>query len=218
MARRDPLIWLQLLGAAALPLEVLLLLLLLAGADPGPVPALERLLAWGLGALVPALLLWKRPADPLSLVLLQTPLQSRSPEQRTLAAGPLLPLQLAAVAAAALLLPALWWIDRSAALATSSALLPEANRLVALLLAAAVLALIVWQLQQLTQALLLLRRSPEAWAQLSPLSSEQIRTQRLCLGLPLLRLPPLRTPLAVAVEPEQPPEDAHRTDLNQQVD
>ena len=55
--RSEALLWIQLLGLAALPLELLLLLVLFAGADPGPVPALERLLVWGLGALLPAVLL-----------------------------------------------------------------------------------------------------------------------------------------------------------------
>ena len=40
-ARREPLLWLQLLGLAALPLEALLLLLVLAGADPGLFPGFE---------------------------------------------------------------------------------------------------------------------------------------------------------------------------------
>ena len=62
-ARSEPLIWLQLIAVGVLPLEALLLLLLLAGSDPGPLPALERLLCWGLGGLVPALVLWRRPAD-----------------------------------------------------------------------------------------------------------------------------------------------------------
>ena len=52
-ARREPLLWLQLLGLAVLPLETALLLLVLAGADPGPLPGLERLFTWALGALGP---------------------------------------------------------------------------------------------------------------------------------------------------------------------
>ena len=205
-ARREPLIWLQLLSAAALPLEVLLVLLLLAGADPGPVPGLERLLAWGIGALAPAVLLWKRPADPFSLLLVQAPLRARTPAQRTLSAGPLLLPRLAGVTAAALLLPALWWIDGAAALAGPMALLPDANRLVALLVTVPVLAVMVWQLQQLVQAIALLLRSPEAWAGLAPLTPEQIETQRLCLGLPLLLLEPL-----TSAEPVRKPEVSART-------
>ena len=44
-ARREPLLWLQLLGLAALPLEAAALLVVLAGADPGPLPGLERVFA-----------------------------------------------------------------------------------------------------------------------------------------------------------------------------
>ncbi|MCX5941755.1 MAG: hypothetical protein NTU65_01305, partial [Cyanobacteria bacterium] len=53
-ASREPLLWVQLLGLAAWPLEALGLLLLLAGGDPGPFPLVERLFCWGLGALLPA--------------------------------------------------------------------------------------------------------------------------------------------------------------------
>ena len=207
MARREPLIWLQLLGAAALPLELLLVLLLLAGADPGPVPGLERLLAWAIGTLVPAVLLWKWPADPFSLLLLQTPLRARSNAQRTLAAAPLLVPRLAVAVAAILLLPGLWWIDRGAALAGPMALLPEANRFVALLLTVPVLAVIVWQVQQLTQAALLLLRDPGSFAGLTPLTTEQLQAQRLSIGLPLLLPQPLSVPeLAVAPIPAPTPE------------
>lgn len=243
MARLEPLIWLQLLGVAALPLELLLALLLLAGADPGPVPGLERVLAWAIGALAPAVLLWSRPADPFSLLLVQMPLRARSSAQRTLAAATGTVPRLAAALAAALLLPGLWWIDRSAALAGPMALLPEANRLVSLLLTLPVLAVIVWQVQQLVQAAGLLLRAPQAFGSLTPLSLEQLDTQRLCIGLPLLLPQPLSVPeplpappapipspepeppagapstadVAVAVEPEQPAEEGDRPDLDQQI-
>lgn len=224
MSRREPLIWLQLLGAAALPLELLLLLLLLAGADPGPVPGLERLLAWGIGGLGPGILLWKRPADPFSLLLVQAPLRARSTAQRSLAASPLLVPRLAAAAGAALLLPALWWIDANAALAGPMALAPDANRLVDLLLSVPLLAVMVWQIQQLVQAIALLLQSPEALEGITALTAEQLEDQRLCLGLPLLLLDPLpaadpsAADVAVAVEPEQPAEEGDSTDLDQKID
>ena len=46
-SRREPLLWLQCLAIGVIPLELLLIRLLLAGADPGPVPMVERLLIWG---------------------------------------------------------------------------------------------------------------------------------------------------------------------------
>jgi len=226
-ARHEPLIWLQLLGAAALPLEALLLLLLLAGADPGPVPALERLLAWAIGALIPALVLWRYPADPLSLLVLQAPLRGRSAAQRRLSGVPplLLPSRLAAATAALLVLPGLWWLDTVAALAGPMALLPDANRLVDLLLAIPLLAVMVWQLQQWVQGVGLLLRPSRYLDSVAPPTVEQIESQRLCLGLPLLLLEPLRDPsqasappAAVTVPPEQPTEDPHSANLDQQVD
>jgi hypothetical protein len=254
--RSEPLLWLQLIGLGVFPLEALLLLLLLAGSDPGPMPGLERLLCWSIGALAPALLLARRPADVWSLLLLQTPLRARRDLQRRLsslqsASGLKLPL----AAGAALCLPLLWWIDRHAAVATAFTPLASGPRLVALLLAALLLAVMLWQWQQLLQALWLLTRTPQMVAATRPLTQAELEEQCLCLGLPLLLLEPLRWPpppsgpprnhdrsasvpadapgMAVAtdvpsqepassiepmaVEPEQPPEKAEGSDLDQQI-
>ncbi len=190
--RSEPLLWLQLIALGAIPLELLLLVLLLAGADPGPLPALERLLVWGLGALAPALLLWQRPADCCSLLVAQVPLAARSPLQRSLAAAQdAMPAKLLLVAGAAGLLPLFWSLDSHAALAGPFSPLEASNRLVGLLLAIALLAVLLWQWQQLVQSLWLLSRSPAALAAVKPLSQEQQARMRLSLGIPLLQLKPL---------------------------
>jgi hypothetical protein len=209
--RSEPLLWLQLIGLGVLPLEALLLLLVLAGSDPGPLPGLERLLSWSIGALAPALLLARRPADVWSLLLVQTPLRGRRILQQRLsrlqgARG----LRLAPGAAAALALPLLWWIDRHAAVATPFSPLPSGPRLVALLLAAGLLAVMLWQCQQLIQSIWLLSRSPEAVAATEPLTQAELEQQRLCLGLPLLLPDPLLPPTA-PVKPRQTPEPAFDT-------
>jgi hypothetical protein len=192
-ARSEPLLWVQLIGAGVLPLEGLLLLLLLAGSDPGPVPGLERFLCWGLGALAPTLLLWRRPADVWSLLLLQTPLRARRPlQQRLSRLQDNLGLRLGLALAGAISLPLLWWLDEHAAVASSLSPLSGSPRLVVLLLAALLLALMLWQWQQLLQALWLLSRSPEAVASARPLPQQELEEQRLCLGLPLLLLEPLQ--------------------------
>jgi len=195
--RSEPLLWLQLIALGVLPLEALLLLLLLAGAEPGPLPALERLLCWAIGALAPALLLVRRPADVWSLLLLQTPLRGRRELQRRLSAlqehaG----LPLTAAAGAALALPLLWWIDGHAAVAAPLSPFATIPRLVALLLAALLLAVMLWQWQQLIQSLWLLSRSAAAVAAASPLTAEEVEQRRLCLGLPLLLPDPLHLPQA----------------------
>ena len=46
-ARNEPVLWLQLMAIGAIPLELQLLRLILAGSDLGPVPSVERLLCWG---------------------------------------------------------------------------------------------------------------------------------------------------------------------------
>lgn len=217
--RSEPLLWVQLLGLAAAPAELLLLLLVLAGSDPGPLPGLERLLCWGLGALLPAALLWRQPADVWSLLLLQTPAKGRSEQQRRLSRlqSPL-PLKLLAATGALALLPVLWLSDSQAAVATALSPLRQSSRLVALLLAAALLGLMLWQWQQLLQALWLLSRPASQLATTSPLEPTEQQQQRLGLGLPLLLPEPLQLAVAgAAVTPEQQTEDQQRTDLNEQI-
>ncbi len=231
-AASEPLLWLQLLGLSLLPLEALLVLLILAGSDPGPLPGLERLLAWAIGALAPAVLLWRRPADVWSLLLVQTPAQGRRELQHRLSALQASPvLRIGLVVGAALLLVLLWWLDASSALASALAPLPDAPRLVDLLLSAPLLALMLWQWQQGLQALWLLSRSPEQIAATAPLETAALAPLRLSLGLPLLLPEPLAVaermaaaePLAsglavaVAVQPEQGAADHEGSDLDQPV-
>lgn len=209
-ARSEPLLWIQLLGAGLLPLEALLLLLLLAGADPGPLPGLERLLCWGLGGLATTLLLWRRPADVWSLLLIQTPVRARRPlQQRLSRLQEQLLLRIGLALCAALSLPMLWWLDEHAAVAAAIAPLAGAPRLVVLILAAVLLAVMLWQGQQLLQALWLLSRSPEQIAAARPLSQAELEERRICLGLPLLLLDPLPlSPVpspATSTTPDRPP-------------
>jgi hypothetical protein len=129
---------------------------------------------------------------------------------------------LATAGGAALGLPLLWWIDRQAAVASPVSPFSSCPRLVALLLAALLLAVMLWQWQQLVQSLWLLSRKAETVAGTPPLSLAELEQQRLCLGLPLLLPDPLKlevrsTVVPVAVEPEQRPEEAEGTDLDQQV-
>ncbi len=205
-AASEPLLWLQLLGAALLPLEALLVLLLLAGSDPGPVPSLERLLCWSIGGLAPALALWRRPADVWSLLLVQTPARGRRDLQRRLSAlQQTRSLNLALALGSGLLLILIWRLDGAAALASSFAPLPNAPRLLDLLLTAPLLALMLWQWQQSLQALWLLSRSPAAIAASEPLSATDLAQRRLSLGLPLLLPQPLE---ASAPAPKPKPESA----------
>jgi hypothetical protein len=206
-ARSEPLVWVQLLGLGLFPLEALALLVLLAGGDPGPLPSLERLLCWSIGALAPAVLLGRRPADGWSLLLVQVPLRGRRPiQQRLSSLQPGLPAQRGSLVLACLLsLALLWWCDSHAAVATAFSPLAGSPRLVGLLLAALLLALMQWQWQQALQALWWLACSPQqvaAAAQMDPVTLER---ERLSLGIPLLLLGPLRgDPRPVAAPPSPP--------------
>ncbi|MFZ9288963.1 MAG: low-complexity tail membrane protein [Vulcanococcus sp.] len=191
-ARREPLLWLQLLGLAALPLEALLLFLVFAGADPGPFPGFERLLTWALGALAPAVLFWRLPPDLWSLLLVQVPLRGRRPEQLRLSAlQQALLLKLLMAAGAALLLPLSWWCDAQAGLAWSWSPFSSSPRLVVLLVCVPVLALMQWQWAQVVQAIWMLTRSQNEVEQTLPLDQTEASEQRLNLGLPVLLLAPL---------------------------
>jgi hypothetical protein len=206
-ARREPLLWLQLLGLAALPLEAMLLLLVLAGADPGPFPGFERVLAWALGALAPAVLFWRFPPDLWSLLLLQVPLRGRRPEQLRLSAlQGTLPLKLLSAAGAVLLLPLLWWADASAGLAWAWSPLSASPRLVVLLVSVPLLALMLWQWQQLIQAVWMLTRPAGLVDQTLPLTQAVAADTRLNVGLPLLLLAPLAVdaPSEAPAAPPQP--------------
>jgi outer membrane biosynthesis protein TonB len=205
-ARREPLLWLQLLGLAALPLEALLLLLVLAGADPGPFPGFERVLAWALGALAPAVLFWRFPPDLWSLLLLQVPLRGRRPEQLRLSAlQGTLPLKLLSAAGALLLLPLLWWTDASAGLAWAWSPFSASPRLVVLLASVPLLALMLWQWQQLIQAVWMLSRPAGLVDQTLPLTQAIAAETRLNVGLPLLLLAPLAID-APSEPPAAPPQ------------
>ena len=206
-SRREPLLWLQCLAIGVIPLELLLIRLLLAGADPGPVPMVERLLIWGVGAVAPAVALWQRPADWGSLLLLRCPVASRSSDQLRLSASEgTWGSRSALVGCNALLLPLLWWLDESAGLIHEFSPLQDSSRLVSLLLTAPLLALLVWQVQQLVQALLLLIQVPQNDSTAEAWSVEQLRQQRTSLGLQILQLPALTWPDPPEPTPSPTPE------------
>lgn len=203
--RLEPLLWVQLIGLGALPLEGLLLLLVLAGNDPGPVPELERLLCWSLGTLGPMLLFWRRPVDPWSLLFIQTPLRGRRElQQRLSALQEAVPLRIALALGAVLGLPLLWWVDRHAAVAGSLTPFDGTPRLLGLLVASLLLGLMLWQWQQAVQAVWLLSRDSAAIEATPPLNLEQLEQGRLSLGLPLLLPDPLRPPPPPPATPSAP--------------
>jgi hypothetical protein len=103
-------------------------------------------------------------------------------------------------------LPLLWWSDRAAGLAWAWSPLSSSPRLMVLLVAAALLALMLWQWQQIVQALWLFSRPAAQVAQTLPLPASDAADRRLNLGLPLLLLPPLE-----ANEPAKPTKPARES-------
>ena len=202
--RSEPLLWLQCLALGAIPLELLLIRLVLAGADPGPVPGVERFLIWGVGVLAPAVALWRRPADWGSLLLVRQPLANRNSDQLRISASHSgLSSRVAVVMAAVILLPVLWWLDNSAVLASEFSPVSGQSRLVTLLLVSPLLALIVWQAQQLVQAAAKLLGSAATDGSADPaFRADAVSTQRTSLGLQLLNIPSLDWP-ETAVEPSR---------------
>ena len=216
--RREPLLWLQCLAIGAIPLELLLIRVLLAGADPGPVPLLERLLLWGVAVLAPAVALWRRPADWGSLLLLRSPVASRSQEQLHYSAmQEELGIKVGLAVVTVVLLPLIWWLDESAGLLQEFSPLQDQSRLVSLLLSAPGLALVVWQAQQLLQALLLLSRGTVEETPEASWDCQRINSERSSFGLQLLQLQPLMWPEAmpktdIGSTPEPAPTAAGTTD------
>jgi len=209
-SRREPLLWLQCLAIGVIPLELLLIRLLLAGADPGPVPIVERLLIWGVGVVAPAIALWKRPADWGSLLLLRLPLASRSSDQLKLSASEgQWGSRSALVGCTLLLLPLLWWLDESAGLIHEFSPLQDSSRLVSLLLTAPLLALLVWQIQQMVQAVLLLVQAPQNDSAAEPWSLDQLRQERMSFGLQVLQFAPLTWPEPPEPTPSPTPEPSN---------
>ena len=208
--RSEPLLWLQCLALGAIPLELLLIRLVLAGADPGPVPGVERFLIWGVGVLAPAVALWRRPADWGSLLFVRQPLASRNSDQLRISASQGgLSSRAAVVIAAVILLPVLWWMDDSAVLASEFSPVSGQSRLVTLLLVSPLLALMVWQVQQLIQATALLLGSPATVAPAdSAFRADALATLRTSLGLQLLNLPGLEWPEPVVEPIKQEPDQA----------
>ena len=208
--RSEPLLWLQCLALGAIPLDLLLIRLVLAGADPGPVPGVERFLIWGVGVLAPAVALWRRPADWGSLLFVRQPLASRNSDQLRISASQGgLSSRAAVVIAAVVLLPVLWWMDDSAVLASEFSPVSGQSRLVTLLLVSPLLALMVWQVQQLIQAAALLLGSPATVAPAdSAFRADALATQRTSLGLQLLNLPGLEWPEPVVEPIKQEPDKA----------
>ena len=208
--RSEPLLWLQCLALGAIPLELLLIRLVLAGADPGPIPGVERFLIWGVGVLAPAVALWRRPADWGSLLFVRQPLASRNSDQLRISASQGgLSSRAAVVIAAVVLLPVLWWMDDSAVLASEFSPVSGQSRLVTLLLVSPLLALMVWQVQQLIQAAALLLGSPATVAPAdSAFRADALATQRTSLGLQLLNLPGLEWPEPVVEPIKQEPDKA----------
>ena len=197
--RSEPLLWVQLISLGAVPLELLLLVLVLAGSDPGPLPQLERVLAWALGALAPALLLWRQGADPRSLLLITAavPLEPGLAARLRQQQGSLLPKVLFGAGVVALL-PLVGWMDTHAALAGNFSPLQDGARLSALLLCVVLLALMVWQWHQLVQAgwLLWAAGGPEGGG--TPDSATRPHLDPNNPGLPLLLLSPLVFPQPAA--------------------
>ena len=211
--RNEPLLWLQLVAIGAIPLELQLLRLMLAGSDLGPVPSVERLLCWGIAVVAPGVLLWKRPVDWGSLLLVRQPFKERTSWQRKIShCQDHLLLKLASAAGAVLLLALFWWIDRSSLLIADLSPLKDGHRLQSLLIATPLLAVIFWQWNQLVQSIWLLTRSSIDLEQAIALSDRQLEDSRSSFGLNLLHLEALdwvtadlnTTNLDERKEPQQP--------------
>ncbi len=216
-ARREPLLWIQLLAIGIIPLELLLLRLILAGADLGPIPTLERITVWILAVLTPTISLLKRPADWASLILVKLPTNKRSKTQLQLSnqQKEIIP-QAALIIGAIVLLIIFWRIDTSAVIVNHLSPLKDNSRLSILFTSIPLLAIITWQWHQLSQSIWLLSKSPNDLLNTPSISEKELKESRLCLGLGILSINQLsETPSddSVSIEPEQSPEEQNSSSL-----
>jgi hypothetical protein len=142
--------------------------------------------------------------------LVRQPLASRNSDQlRISASHGGLSSRVAVVITAVILLPVLWWLDDSAVLASEFSPVSGQSRLVTLLLVSPLLALMVWQVQQLVQAATqLLASSATAAPADSAFRADAVATQRTSLGLQLLNLPALEWPEPAVMPSKQGAEEA----------
>ena len=216
--RREPLLWLQCLAIGVIPLELLLIRVLLAGADPGPVPLLERLLLWAVAVLAPAVALWRRPADWGSVLLLRIPTETRTKQQEQLSShqgGMLNKVVLVVITVG--LLPLIWWLDESAGLVQELSPVQDRSRLMTLLLSTPLLALVVWQGQQLVQAIMLLSSGDRSDESTEPWDSQRLKNDCSSFGLQLLRIPLLTWPESSPNEETTPTPEPERIPAHEAV-
>nr|YP_002048768.1 hypothetical protein PCC_0106 [Paulinella chromatophora]ACB42558.1 hypothetical protein PCC_0106 [Paulinella chromatophora] len=186
--RSEPLLWIHLLCGTLIPLESLLIVLMQSVNNPGPLPALETLLIWATGALMPTILFWHLPLDCWSLLILQIPTKSLSIQQKTISEIPL-PLWLKLLQSA-ISLPSLLLIERLDQISSQVAafsILQEYPRIFGLNLTVLLLALIVCQWQQFIKAAWLMLVAHDYQNRVE-VSKRQISAEKdyMHLGLPFL--------------------------------
>ena len=202
--RREPILWLQLLAIGFIPMELLLLRLVLAGSDPGPIVALERVLTWSIAVIAPSIALWRTPADWGSLLLISLARNGRTKEQEKIGY-----LQSKFVNRIGLLvgniglLVSLWWLDQSSVLVKGFSPTLGLPRLAILLISIPLLALMLWQWQQLIQSLWLLSRSEKDLDSAHESSDQILAKDRICLGLGLLKFSPLELSKDLSKSPKE---------------
>jgi hypothetical protein len=152
------------------------------------------------------------------------PLKERDPERqaRSASQGGLLS-RTSVVVAALGFLPLLWWLDDSAVLASEFSPILGQSRLVTLLLSIPVLAVMVWQVQQLSQALgWLLPIRDQNDQEPSLQNSAATDLQHTSFGLQILRLnrltwpesPPKPTPQSIRPKSEPVPAEIDRVEAD----
>ena len=190
--RREPILWIQLLGIGFIPLEFLLIKLILAGANTGPMPSLERVFIVLAGIVLPTFIFLKRPPDWGSLLLIKIPLKGRTTIQHQISSFQKNSIpQLIFLAGSLFLILIFWQIDQSALLVLEISPLQKSSRVITLLFSFPILLLIVWQWHQISQSIWILTRSNEDLERAPYLNNDQLSKERNNLGLDILSLPKL---------------------------
>ncbi len=216
--RREPILWIQLIAIGVIPLEIILLRLILAGAEHGPLLTLERLIIWCIGVLLPTLIFLDRPADWTSIILFRSSIKGRSKIQlsiNSLQKGKIP--KILTLIGAILIYFLFICIDSSALIIHNLSPLQESSRVTTLTSSLPLLIIITWQWHQLTQSIWLLTQPENTFQSAKNFTEDQLKKERLCLGLGILNLPQFNEvslTSSFSIKEKQGPKQNNSSDLN----
>ncbi len=219
--RNEPVLWIQLIGIGAIPLECILLALILGGAHLGPLVELQRLIISFIAIILPTISFLKRPADWGSLLIIKIPLVKRSIIQRQLSSTQNhLATQISLILGGLLLIFLFREIDKLAFVFNEISPFKNNLRITNVLLSIPLLSLMLWQWHQLSQSIWILTRSKVDIDKADYFSNKEIIKQRLSPGFECLPINELRFTPSISspsIKKSEASKNQERSELNSKI-